>query len=435
MSLQIGLNPIFDGMAPSPTLHINQAVASMWSAGETVYHMGFGESRFPVHPLLERALNEHAHTKSYLPALGLAELRDAVARYYSQHLGVTFRSDQVIVGPGSKALIYALQMSLQAQLFLPSPSWVSYAPQAQLLGKPVTYIPSQVDGGYQLNLTALDRMIPDPSVSQSLLIINSPNNPTGQMLDRGFLLELAEFCRERGLLVISDEIYFRVDHGDEPHVSLARFYPEGTFVLGGLSKHLSLGGWRFGVALVPDSEQGMATLDAMEIIASEIWSAVAAPVQHAAITAYSGTPEIEQYIVDCSIIHGRRTRFLAEELGRIGFTCTTPHGGFYLTANCNRWAGKLASRDVNTSADLAMYLLENHHIASLPCDAFGLPPETLSLRLATSYLDMETDRKAETLLNLYRGGINPDAFMNEAHHPNTHACLAAFKQFADSLKQ
>jgi len=94
--------------------------------------MGFGESRFDVHPRLQESLARHANKKSYLPARGLPELIDAVAGYYSQKLSINFDSSQVLIGPGSKALIYGLQMVLDADVFLPGPSWVSYGPQAQL---------------------------------------------------------------------------------------------------------------------------------------------------------------------------------------------------------------------------------------------------------------------------------------------------------------
>ena len=133
----IELHPYYRDLVPSPTLRINETVISKWRAGETVYHLGFGESRFPVHPLLLAALNEHAKAKSYLPSRGLPQLLDAVAAYYTRHLGIDFDAGQVVIGPGSKALIYAIQMAVGAELYLPTPSWVSYAPQARMLGKPV----------------------------------------------------------------------------------------------------------------------------------------------------------------------------------------------------------------------------------------------------------------------------------------------------------
>jgi aspartate/methionine/tyrosine aminotransferase len=127
-----------------------------------------------------------------------------------------------------------------------------------------------------------------------LLIINSPNNPTGTMLPPNGVEELADFAREQGLMVVSDEIYALIAHGAVPHVSISQFYPEGSIVLGGLSKHLSLGGWRFGVAILPPGKAGKALRDAIQTIASSIWSCVTAPVQYAAMVAYSNDPDIDE---------------------------------------------------------------------------------------------------------------------------------------------
>ena len=429
--LDLDLHAYYRDLGTSPTLKINEAVSQRWRNGETVYHLGFGESRFPVHPLLLDALTEYGRAKSYLAAKGLPELLEAVAGYYTRHLGTPFSASQVVVGPGSKGLIFAVQMAMSAELFLPSPSWVSYAPQAEMLGKPVRYIPSRVEDDYRIDLEAFDRMLADCGTEQRLLVINSPNNPTGIMLDDATLAEIADFCRERNVIVMSDEIYFRV-RGERPHRSIASYYPEGTIVLGGLSKHLSVGGWRLGVALLPATPGGEALLKAVEAIASEIWSAVAAPVQHAAIVAYEGRPEIEEYTTTCSAIHGIRTRHLKEGLEALGVRCTAAEGAFYITPNFDHWREPLAKNGVRTSDDLAAYLLGEHGIATLPCSVFGLPPEMLSLRITSSYLDMENDSDGDRILELYAS--DPDTLMSPEHHPNFAACLEEFGRFVESLE-
>lgn len=419
--------------APSPTLHINERVDALWRSGAQVFHLGFGESRFPVHPRLRDALVNAAAEKSYLPAKGLMALRRAVARNHAEQLGGAVDAERVMVGPGSKALIYALQMALAADLYLPAPAWVSYAEQARLLGKAVRFIPGRVEADYELELQALDAAISD-SGRQQLLIINSPNNPTGRIFTAESLRALADFCRARRMVVLSDEIYARVRQPGQSHHSLASYYPEGTFVVGGISKHLSLGGWRLGVLIAPDSDAGYRALAAMEAIASEIWSAVAAPVQHAAVLAYSNDPEIEQYAATCSEIHSLRTRFYWAALRALGIRSTEPQGGFYLMVNFDHWAAGLAALGIETSPELAAHLLDQHHIATLPGTAFGLPERTLSLRLATSYLDMESDEAASALLSGYESGMSADAFMGPAHHPMMHASLAAFAEFADTVR-
>jgi aspartate aminotransferase len=429
----MSFNPAFDGLVPSSTLYINEAVNQLWQRGEQAFHMGFGESRFDVHPRLQSALIDSANKKSYLPARGLPALIDSVASYYTSKLNIPFSSSQVIVGPGSKSLIYALQMVLNADLFLPTPSWVSYAPQAQLLGNKVNYIPSSVEGSYQLDINALDVLVKKSENPRKLLIINSPNNPTGEVMSNEFLEELAAYCRANNVWVLSDEIYFQVCHGEVEHVSIAKYYPEGTFVFGGLSKHLSIGGWRVGVALFPDTDIGKQLLQKMVVFASEIWSGVSAPIQYAAITAYQEHNDIEQYVADCCAIHGIRTRFIRAELIKLGIGCTNAQGGFYIAANFDRYRAGLNKLGISSAAELASHLLSEHHLATLSGSDFGVPPHTYTLRLSTSYLDMETEFDSQRIYDLYNGGLGSRSLMTIDNHPATYGALAAFAQFIKTI--
>ncbi|MEZ4663816.1 MAG: aminotransferase class I/II-fold pyridoxal phosphate-dependent enzyme, partial [Caldilineaceae bacterium] len=369
-------------LEPSPTLRINELVNQMWAQGHEVYHLGFGESRFPVHPKIQQALADNAHQKSYLAGQGLEALREQIARFYTNHLGMNVAARQIMVGPGSKALIYALQMALDAALILPTPSWVSYAPQAELLGRPVIQMHATPADQYEFTLAALDEAAAQSPKAQKILIINSPNNPTGQMLRPELLQELAAYCREKQILVLSDEIYALTPHGHAPHVSLASYYPEGTVVLGGLSKHMSLGGWRLGVAVLPDTADGALLVRAARVVAGEIWSTPSAPVQYAAITAYSDDAELASYVRECAAIHAIRTQHLWSWLVELGIPCAQPDGAFYMFPNFDHLRQPLAAAGVQTSDDLARYLLAEHRIATLPGTAFGAPAHDLSLRLA-----------------------------------------------------
>lgn len=433
MNTHFKLNPVFDGLVPSSTLYINETVNKLWQQGEQVFHMGFGESRFDVHPRLQKSLAQHANKKSYLPARGLPELIDVVAKYYSDKLTLNFSPSQVLIGPGSKALIYGLQMVLDADVFLPSPSWVSYGPQAQLLNKRYHYIPSKVEDNYQLDIDALDGLIKASDNPCKLLIINSPNNPTGEVMTPEFLQQLAQYCRDNNVWVLSDEIYFQVCHGDIPHVSIAKYYPEGTVVLGGLSKHLSIGGWRVGIALFPQSEFGKQLLKKMVVLASETWSGVSGPIQYAAIDAYAQIPNVEKYIADCRAIHGIRTRFIHKALCDLGIRCTAAQGGFYIAANFDQYRSGLAALGIKSSADLSAHLLNKYRIAALPGNDFGLDPQTLTLRLSTSYLDLETDSDPQRIYSLYNEN-SLEKYMSIEHHPVTHAAIAAFARFTSSIK-
>ena len=430
--MKFTLSPsIGNGLSPSPTLLINERVRRMWAEGETVYHLGFGESRFPAHPKIVGALVEHASRQSYLPSVGIPKLRQAVADFHSRHLQVDIKADQVIVAPGSKALLFAFQMALAGATILHTPSWVSYEPQSRLSNRPVLRIPASPQDGHKLYPARLQRLLRNSPHVQHLLILNSPSNPTGQMLEPGLLEEIADICRRDNVLVLSDEIYGLTAFGRE-HVSISSFYPEGTVVLGGKSKHLSLGGWRLGTAIVPPGEGGQRLLQAAAKVGSELWSTASAPIQYAAITAYTEDSELSAYIERCTGLHAARTRYLWRGLCELDVPCAEPMGGFYLFPNFDHWRKPLAARGVHTSVDLARHLLDEWQIATLPGTDFGTPATELSLRLSTSYVDLETDEKAAKLFELADGSISEERLMRD-FHPGMNEVLARLQNLLSSM--
>ena len=425
------------GLKVSATLSLNEHVREMWDTGRDVYHLGFGESRFPVHPKIAQALQANVQRRSYLPALGMRELRETIANYYQEKFQMIVSPDRVVIGPGSKSLLYALLLALGEEIILQQPSWVSYAPQAHLLGKPVTWVPTRPESNYNLEIDVLEQKIAESQQNwgnPEVLIINSPQNPTGTMMPPETIEDLADFARDQGLMVLSDEIYALITHGRIPHASIAQFYPEGTVVLGGLSKHLSLGGWRFGVAILPPGRAGKALAHALQNIASSIWSCVTAPVQYAALVAYSGDPEIDEYIALCAHLHGIRTHYLYDVLDELGVPCVEPTGTFYIFPSFKKWKEPLAARGVHTSEDLAVYLLENYELVTLPGTAFNCSPEYLCLRLSSSYVDAGTDKKAEKLLKAFKKDPDPERFIEE-HHPRMQKIASRFADFIDDLNK
>lgn len=235
-------------------------------------------------------------------------------------------------------------------------------------------------------------------------------------------------------MVLSDEIYALTAHGHVPHESIAQYYPEGTVVLGGLSKHLSLGGWRLGVAILPAGRTGEALRKALQNIASSIWSSVTAPVQYAALVAYGGDSDIEEYVDQCRRMHAIRTRYLYDRLVEVGIPCVEPSGAFYLFPSFGQWRASLAACGVRSSDDLSRYLLERYELATLPASAFGSPDQELSLRLSSSYLDAGTDEKATHLIEMFRADPDPERFV-EQHHPRLREAAARLGQFAADLEK
>jgi aspartate/methionine/tyrosine aminotransferase len=199
-----------------------------------------------------------------------------------------------------------------------------------------------------------------------------------------------------------------------------------------LSKHLSLGGWRLGVAILPAGRTGEALRRALQNIAGSIWSCAVAPVQYAALVAYDDDPEIDEYISLCTCMHAIRTRYLYDQLVEAGVPCAEPCGAFYLYPNFDRWREPLATRGVQTSDDLSVFLLEKYELATLPGSAFGGSPDDLSLRLSSSYLDADTDEKSVRLIRSFIADPEPRRFI-EDHHPRLREASARLAEFASDL--
>lgn len=389
MTPELTLAPHLRRLPHSETLRINER-SDQLSQHRYVVRFGFGQSPFPVPERLQHALAEHAHEKSYAPVQGLPELRSAVAAFHAREDNVDWSADRVLIGPGSKLLIYAALAAFeQAEVLLVSPSWVSYDPQARLAGHPVHRIKTSADNEWRLTPEDLERTCAEHSSRvPRILIFNYPNNPTGISYDPTALEALAAVARRHNLLVVSDEIYGRLDHQGS-HRSFAQFYPEGTLVTGGLSKWCGAGGWRLGIMHIPEAIADTLTPSLLGV-ASETWSCVATPIQFAAITAYEGHADVEDYLRQQRAILADLGQRCAERLNAADVITALPQGGFYLFPNFEAWRASLATRGITTASELCDRLLAEAGVALLPGSAFGMPPEQLTARL--SYVNFDGAR-------------------------------------------
>ncbi|TFG08216.1 aminotransferase class I/II-fold pyridoxal phosphate-dependent enzyme [Candidatus Thorarchaeota archaeon] len=378
------LNDASKKMRHSATLTMNETVKQLRKSGKEVFHLGFGESPFPTHPYIRKALCDNAHQRSYLPTQGILPLREQVSAFYESNYNLHVSPDQVVVGPGSKILLFDAMMALQGPLFVPTPSWVSYDDQARLLGKEVHYIKTDYESSYLLAAEGFeDALLKHHSSTedQKLLVINYPNNPTGQSYSKSQLKELADVARRYNVVILSDEIYALLSYQNHEHHSIAEFYPEGTLVTGGLSKDRAAGGFRVGVIILPAEEPGL--LESMRTIASNTWSCLAAPMQYAAIEAYRPNPEISNYIKDSTTVCEIVTKYIHRRLQSLDIRCLPPKGAFYLFPDWNADRDKLASKGIKTSTDISDRLLQDWSVATLPGSDFGMAPSELCVRIAT----------------------------------------------------
>tara|TARA_B100000579_G_scaffold249928_1_gene205519 strand:+ start:2544 stop:3827 length:1284 start_codon:yes stop_codon:yes gene_type:complete len=421
----------------SPTLLINEKVKAMWQDGEDILHVAFGESRFPVHPDLSKALNDGMSNRSYLSSLGTDSLRTKIAEYYTKQLNIDISYDQVIVGVGSKSLLYSIIQAIDGDILLPRPSWVSYSSIATMCNRSIKRFDLNKNNGYKLNIDSLKdaySSAKNSGVNPSMLVLNSPNNPVGNSFEKSDIQSVANWAQENNITILSDEIYGLITFKENKHHTPLTYYPDKTIVFSGLSKHLSLGGWRLGISILPRNSFGQQLISKFESISGNIWSCVPSPFQIVGETAFSDNESIADYINVCTNIHRVRTLFIYEQFQDLGIDCPRPTGGFYIYASFKKWSDQLSKIDIISCTSLSEYLLDKYKIATLPGSAFGDDPENLCLRISSSYLDMETDESAQKILDIYNDGTDERSFIND-HHPRLKLFISKMNDFLNTINK
>ncbi|AQZ67923.1 Aspartate aminotransferase [[Actinomadura] parvosata subsp. kistnae] len=377
----------------SATLAANEDIERRRRAGDRVLHLAFGEAGLPVHPALRDKLAAASERNGYGPVAGASGLRAAAAGYWTRR-GLVTDPELVVSGPGSKSLLYGLLLAIGGDIVMPMPSWVSYAAQADLVGSRPILVPAPPgEGG-----------VPDPELvvrevhraraqgrTVSSVLVTLPDNPTGRLAPPATVARLAEVARELNLTIISDEIYRDLVHDPSlPYTSPAELAPERTIITTGLSKSLALGGWRIGVARLPENAHLLRRR--LLAVASEIWSAPAAPVQEAAAYAFGDPPELTERITRSRRLHGVVARAVHERFVAAGADVPVPQGGFYLYPD-------LGHLRLGGSAEVTKLLLEEHGIGVLPGHAFGDDPSAARVRVAVSLLYGDTAEERLAALN------------------------------------
>jgi aspartate aminotransferase len=380
----VSLNLNVRGMGQSATLAVKEKCRELQRQGRKVYDFGLGQSPFPVPVGVVEALRSAAAERDYLPVQGLPALREAVADYHRRNDRIDIHPDDVLVGPGSKELMFQVQLVFYGEVILVPPCWVTYWPQARILGRRLSRIHATWESNWKINAARLLEAVQRVGDDQRprLLVLNYPSNPTGDTYSADELREIAEVARRFHIIVLSDEIYGQLHFANE-HVSIARFYPEGTIVSSGLSKWCGAGGWRLGTFAFPRELAWLAR--AMASVGSETYTSVCAPVQHAAVTAFRGSPEIEHYLLHARRILRALGQYCAQTLAEAGLNVRSPRGAFYLFPDFSPLAEKLAARGVTDGKSLGDRLLEDAGVAVLPGSAFGRSRGELTARL--SYID------------------------------------------------
>ncbi len=380
----VHLNLNVRGMPPSATVAINDRSNQLRAEGRDVFKLGLGQSPFPVPESVVQALRDNADQKDYLPVQGLYALREVIANRHCRTFDIDADPDDILVGPGSKELMFLLQLTYYGDLVIPSPCWVSYAPQARIIGRQIRYLHTSRETGWHPTAEQIDRLCFTDPGRPRLLILNYPSNPTGRSLSTTELSDLADVARRNSVILLSDEIYAKTDH-DGVHHSIAPMYPEGTIFSGGLSKWCGAGGWRLGIFAFPKPLRWL--LKGMAAAASETFTSTSAPIQHAAITAFAEGPDIQDYLVHSRRVLGAIGNQLAAGLRDAGAEVLDPQGGFYLFPDFEPIADRLRARGIGTNREMCTRLLEDTGVAILPGADFGRRPTEFTTRLA--YVDFD----------------------------------------------
>jgi aspartate/methionine/tyrosine aminotransferase len=333
---------------------------------------------------------------------GLPGLRDAAAGYWARR-GLPTTAEAVVCGPGSKPLLFALLLAIGADVAVPRPSWVSYIPQARVIGVRPHFVPTPLGEGGICDPAALDRAVSAARAAGRRIgsvIVTLPDNPTGQLAQPATVRALCEVAARHDLLIISDEIYRDLVYDTAPpFASPAGYAPERTVVTTALSKSLALGGWRVGVARLPGGFAGRVLRDRLLGIGSEIWSAAAAPIQHAAAVAFTEPSDLTERIARSRALHAAVSRAVAGIFAAAGVAVQPPQAAFYLYPDFAAWRVALAVRhEVTTGAGLADHLLDRYGMGVLPGSVFGGHAGALRIRVATGLLYGDTDAQRECAL-------------------------------------
>ena len=362
------LKNLVKDLKPSSTLLINETSRRLEAQGKKIYKFGFGQSPFKVPENIVKELKDNAHQNKYLPMQGLSELRNAIAKYTSKKKNYDYKSDNVIIGPGSKELMFLLHVIFDGEIILPAPSWVSYAPQAILGRNKIQILQTKRENNWFPTASEIEEIILKDQKKNYLLFLNSPNNPSGQICDN--LEEIASIAKKHNLIILSDEIYSELCFEDD-YQSISNFCPEKTIISTGLSKWCGAGGWRLGYFLVPDSLIEIKNM--INVLASETFSAVSAPIQYAAIKAYEN--DHSNYINKSRKILSVVGNYVYENLKSNKVLINKPQGGFYLMP-------EFLNKRFNSSSEMCDSILNDTGVALLPGSDFGFNQKQMIARLS-----------------------------------------------------
>ena len=367
------IKDIVKNLKISSTLRINEISKELESKGKEVFKFGFGQSPFKIPEDVINELRNNAFQNKYLPMQGLPELRDAVANYISSKKNHNYKAENILIGPGTKELMFLLQMLFDGEVILPTPSWVSYEPQAILGRNKVHWIETRRENNWFPTSSDIEKVVLPNKKKNYLLFLNSPNNPSGQICKN--LDEISKTIKKYNILVLSDEIYSELSF-DDNYKSISSYCPENTIISTGLSKWCGAGGWRLGYFVIPN--ELIRLKNSLKILASETFSSVSAPIQYAAIAAHKN--DHTNYINKSRKILKLVGEYVYKNLKSNKILIDKPQGGFYLMP-------EFLDMKFKSSQEMCSSLLSDTGVVLLPGSDFGFSKDKLITRLSFTDFD------------------------------------------------
>ena len=368
-------------LAPSATLAMSQKSGEMKAQGIDVINLSVGEPDFntPDHikDAAKRAIDENF--SRYSPVPGYMDLREAIVAKLKNENGLNYSVNEVLVSNGAKQSVCNTVMALVndgEEVIIPAPYWVSYPQMVKLAGG----VPVIVEAGFEQNFKMTPQQLEAAITPKTrMIILCSPSNPTGSVYSQEEMAALAEVIkRHDDLFVLADEIYEHINYTGR-HASIAQVpgMKERTIIVNGVSKAYAMTGWRIGYIAAPEW-----IVKGCNKLQGQYTSGPCSVRQKAALEAYTAS---QQCVEDMRVAFERRRNLIVELAKDIpGLEVNVPEGAFYLFPKCSNFFGKTdGTRVINSSTDLAMYLLEVGHVATVAGDAFG-DPQCFRMSYATS---------------------------------------------------
>ncbi|MDL2316247.1 pyridoxal phosphate-dependent aminotransferase [Desulfovibrio sp. OttesenSCG-928-A18] len=352
-------------LKPSATLAVSTRAQELKAQGKHILSLSVGEPDFPTPVFIREAAKkalDDGFTR-YTPVPGLPEAREAAAAYFNRYYGVNATIDNIILGNGGKHCLYALcqcMLNPGDHVLIPAPYWVSYPPMVELAGAKPVIIATAPEKSFKITPAELEKSL---TPKTRLLLLNSPSNPTGACYTGEELDAIAQWAVDKGVIVISDEIYDRLVYGGLPSLSLCSWwerYPENFVIVNGLAKTFSMTGWRVGYTLAQPE-----LIKAMTRLQGQSTSNICSIAQKAAVAALSS--DLKEVETMCKAFERRRDLAMSIVSTWPDVVCPKPNGAFYIFPDVHRHYRERFP----DSTCLCTFLLSEAGVALVPGAAFG----------------------------------------------------------------